>query len=196
MGVDPHIAGLNCIEPQLFHDRVSLFLEIKFAFYVKVFLKIREAEFIGIFEFAVAFRLFLNGVVGEVDELVVELFERELLAGGADVAVLVPIGLDVALDAGEKHEHADVELAFVVEKGVLDVFLDDVGVFVVVDLHVMDVVEDVDALASVGLLAGLDDPDCRPKGPPEFVELFLRGDVVSEWDELEGVQIIKPVVVL
>lgn len=40
----------------------------------------------------------MNGVIGEMDEAVLQVLEGEFFAGSADVALFVPIGLDDVVD--------------------------------------------------------------------------------------------------
>jgi hypothetical protein len=48
-----------------------------------------------------------------VDELVVEIREVELFSGGSEVAFLVEIALEMAVDRGHQGISSNVELSFV-----------------------------------------------------------------------------------
>ena len=100
----------------------------------------------------------MNHSVGRVLDVV-------LAAARPQVAVLVPVGLQVSVDRSCHGVSANVEFAILVEKGPLNVLLDDVAALVAVHLlcldQLLDVVEvtaDLDTTASVGVLARLDDP--------------------------------------
>jgi len=67
--------------------------------------------------------LFLDGVVGEMHHLVLDVVEVEEDGGGPDVALVVEVALQHAVDRGDQHVAADVELALVVQQGPLDVVL-------------------------------------------------------------------------
>lgn len=62
---------------------------------------------------------------------------------------------------------ADVEFSVLVQQGLLDVFLDDVGVLLLAALvlllqdvvELVNLVEHLDAVASVGVLSRFDDPN-------------------------------------
>lgn len=63
-----------------------------------ILVEISIGEFIIIFEFAVVFAPLLDGVISEVDKAILKILEVEVLAGCADVSLLVPIALDYAID--------------------------------------------------------------------------------------------------
>lgn len=69
---------------------------------------------------------FLHSVVGEM-YLRLEIVDIELVGGGADVALLVPVSAGDSEEVGDHEVVADVEFAVVVEEGAVDVHLDDVG---------------------------------------------------------------------
>lgn len=84
-------------------------------------------QFVGWLIFLVEFALFLDGVVGEVNEQVGSVLQVEFLAAGPDVPVAVPIGFQGAVNTGEQHKMADVEFSAVVEQWLVDVALDNIG---------------------------------------------------------------------
>jgi hypothetical protein len=150
---------------------------------VQISLEISEGKFIGRLEFAVVLVVFLYCVVGEVYEFVVEVFHVELLGGCSDVAVLVPVALLIAVDAADADVGADVELPLLVEEG-HDVLLDDVGArtALFVDgvrpdngLYLFDAFHHLDSGASVGVLAGFDQPGVAAFGfePLHWLVLYL-----------------------
>ena len=55
------------------------------------------AEFVAIFVLAVLLALLLNGIVGEMDELVGGVLGVVLEAACADVPLIVPVSLDLAI---------------------------------------------------------------------------------------------------
>ena len=133
---------------------------------VEVALEVCVADFVGGFVFAVVFVVLLHGVVGEVDELVVEVLHVELFAGGADVAVLVPVALEMSVETGDYHVGADVELPFLVQERVY-VLLDYVRAGASLAVHslpphylsdLFDALHHLDPHALVGVLAGLHQP--------------------------------------
>ena len=139
---------------------------------VEVALEVGVADFVGGLVFAVVFVVFLHGIVGEVDEFIVEVLHIELLAGGADVTVLVPVALEMPVETGHYHVSAYVELAFLVEEWVY-VLLDDMGAGASLAVHslpphylsdLLNAIHHLDSHALVGVLAGLHQPGVPPAG--------------------------------
>ena len=92
--------------------------------------------------------------------------ERKLLAAGSEVAICVPVALQVSVYGAHHGECSNIKLASLVEEWLLDVLLHDIGPFVAVDVRVLDQALDVvqvathlDAAASVGVLSRFDDPN-------------------------------------
>ena len=92
---------------------------------VNVILKFSIAQLVAWFKFTVVLGLLLHGVVGEVHHAVGEVVEGELAAGGAQVALRVVVRLEVAVVACHHAVGADVELASVDQKRIVDIFLND-----------------------------------------------------------------------
>ena len=69
---------------------------------------------------------FLHSVIGEV-YFWLKIVDIELVGGGADVALLVPVCAGDSEEVGDHEVVPDVELAVVVEEGAVDVHLDYVG---------------------------------------------------------------------
>lgn len=154
----------------LFHLLVNVVeVDLEFgAVEVEVLLEFFVAQLVAVFVLAVAVRELLDCVVRQVDVLVRHVLERELFARSPDVSVFVPVASDVAVDRRHERKSADVELAFVDQQRVFDVFLHDVAssfaavqLDVVVDkMHdLLETVAHVDAVASVCVFSGLDDPN-------------------------------------
>jgi hypothetical protein len=73
----------------------------------------------------------LNGVVGEVDEVVVDILGRKGLGRGADVCLFEKVNGEVI---GQQDPRSDVELAVVDQERSFDVFLDHKGAGVELEL--------------------------------------------------------------
>jgi hypothetical protein len=82
----------------------------------------------------VIFTLFLHSIVRQVDHAVCRVFHVVLAAASPQVAIYVPVALQVTVDGRGQCVAADIELSVLVEQGSLDVFLNDVAAFVPVDL--------------------------------------------------------------
>ena len=97
-----------------------------------------------------------------VTQLVVS--QGELARTSADVAVLVEVGFDLPIERRDQTEAADVELSASVEQWVVNIFLDDARRFEMAVLYDQvfyqsEVGFNSDILASIRVLARLDDPD-------------------------------------
>lgn len=109
--------------------------------------------------------------------------------------------MKITINCAHHREASDVKLSALVEQGLLDVLLNDVGATVTIHicvldqgLNVVDVATDLDTAASIGVLTWLDDPeglsefrglvkDCR------FVWVLC---VVVELFELQELRIVEP----
>ena len=64
---------------------------------IEIFLKIMIAELVSIFILAVFVGVDLNGVIGEVDELVLSVAQLILITTGSNVPLVVPVTLRLAV---------------------------------------------------------------------------------------------------
>ena len=92
---------------------------------VDVILKFSVAQLVAWFKFTVVFGFLLYGIIGEVHHAIGQVVEGELAAGCAQVALCVVVRLKVAVGACHHAVSADVELAPVDQKRVVDIFLND-----------------------------------------------------------------------
>lgn len=100
-------------------------LKLDFGIIVDVSFQFGKWDFIEIFKLSIFLSFFLDGIVGEVYQFIIQIFKGVLFAGGSDVTLLVPISFDDSIDAGDQDVASDVEFSLVVKKRVLHVFLDD-----------------------------------------------------------------------
>lgn len=134
---------------------------------IKVRLELQIAHFVARLEFAVVFRLFLNSVVGKMNELILQVVYVELPAGRAQVSLLVEVSLVVAVDARHHRVGADVELTAVYQQWIMDVLLHYARPlfgaralrYYIFDL--MEILSNLNSLAPVSVLTGLYNPDVR-----------------------------------
>lgn len=110
--------------------------------------------------------VFLDGIVGQMDEFVIEIFHVEFFGSSADVAILIPVTFLISVDASHADVRSDVEFAFLVEEW-HNVLLDDVGTssphfvsFVAFDdlNDLIDAFDYLDASSSVCVLAWFHKP--------------------------------------
>jgi len=92
---------------------------------LKKFVKVAQTQFVSVLELSVVLRLLLNGIIGEMDELVLDVLKGEFLAAGPDVGVFEEVAFEFAVDSLEHSEAPYVELPPVEQKRSLDVLLED-----------------------------------------------------------------------
>jgi hypothetical protein len=106
----------------------------------------------------------LDCVIGEVDHAIAGVVKVVFFGRGADVAVVVPIALETAVDGGDQNVTPDVELPPVDEEAVLQVFLDDHTTSSVLEtlqqllLQLVAIRVHRDPETAIGVLTRLDDP--------------------------------------
>lgn len=135
---------------------------------VEVPLEIRVAQLVAVFELAEVLALLLNGVIGQVDELVVEILKIELLRTRPDVSVFVEVALQRSINARHECVDPEIKLSPVYQERIVDVFLHDEGFLIAhsVDAsscghelpHFLHVVDHADAPAAIGVLSWFHDP--------------------------------------
>lgn len=89
-----------------------------------VLAQILKGELVGVLKLPVVGGILLDGIVGEVDEVVIDVLGGEGLCGSADVPLLEEVNVH---GFGQQGPDANVELTVVYQEGLLDVFLDDEG---------------------------------------------------------------------
>lgn len=78
----------------------------------EVYLEILEAELVSQLVFAIVVMEFLNGVIGEVDKLILQALEVELFAGQSEVPFSEKIKVALVVD---QDPYSEVEFAAIVE---------------------------------------------------------------------------------
>jgi hypothetical protein len=76
-----------------------------------------------ILKLSILLPLLLNSIVGEMNEFIVYIFETELFTGCSDIALLIPVPLDYAVDSCNQNVATYVEFASIVQKRILHIFL-------------------------------------------------------------------------
>lgn len=166
MRVDLARTGLNSVSSNFlklrynFLDNVALDIDR-----VKIFLEVRVWEFIAALELSIVVTFLLYGVISEVNKSVCNVLEIEVLAARAEVALVVPVTLQVSVDGGQQGVAPNIKLPSLVEKGLFNVLLYDVWPFLAVHvrvrhdfLYLRHLAANLNATAPVGVLARLDDP--------------------------------------
>ena len=94
---------------------------------LQVLIQLSIAQLIRFLKFTILSCMLLYGIVSEMNQWIFTCFEAELCWRSSYISLLEPITLKWTVNACYKHVMSDVELTLVVEKWVLDVFLDDKG---------------------------------------------------------------------
>lgn len=172
--VDPlvgvHLAP-NCfhtVRGQLFKLRKNVSFKENALFcviLVQVVLKVSVGELVSSFVLTVVFCLLLDGVVCQMDQFVGQVVDCELPGWRSEITLVVEIAFHISVNTRNCCIGADVKLSLVYKQGVADVLLNDAGPLLwfsgVVDesSDLVVVLADWDALASVGILTGFNDPN-------------------------------------
>lgn len=97
------------------------------------------------------------------------IFEVEVLAARPQISLIVPVTLQVAVDRSEESVAPDIKLPVLVEKGLLDIFLNDVGSLLAVDvcirynlLNLRELLADLNAATSISVFAWFHYPNLLP----------------------------------
>lgn len=133
---------------------------------VQIPLKVIDRQLVAALKLSIVFRIHLNRVVRQVDVARVQVVQVELLRGRSEVAVAVHVSLHHAIDRREQGVTPDIELSVVNEQGLVEVLLHDRRPVAILRRQLLnqisDLVErtgDLDACASIRVLARLDDPN-------------------------------------
>ena len=131
MGVYEAVGGLYGVCGDLFQLGVDLFVEVYVPGCpvsregVEIALQFCVGYFISRFVFAVVYTVFLDGIICQMNFIVLNVLQAPEVAGGPHVALLVPVGSEVAVVGGDQHVGSDVEFSAMVQQRVGDVLLDD-----------------------------------------------------------------------
>lgn len=119
VGIELQISGPDCIQGYRLHFGVYHLTEIKLAFLacllaalaVHVSLKFVVGHLVPLLVLAVPLAVFLDGVVGEVDNFLADVVEVELVRRSADVALAEPVGPHDSVETTDHHIVPNVEFA-------------------------------------------------------------------------------------
>lgn len=170
LGGDLDERALDGVDSDLFHPGQNLFLEIVLFLgmvRIEVLLELSVGDLVRRLILAIIGSVLLDRIVGQVD-LPLEIVDVELVGGSADVAFLEPVRLEDAVDLADHHVVPDIELPLLIQEGTIDVKLHYEGLLAAILMHFLRLddriqfvylIDHSDAVASVGELPWLDDPD-------------------------------------
>lgn len=125
----------------------------------EVAFELRVAQFVSLLVLAVLIAVLLDCVVGEVHEPIAQVLQAVEEAGCLDVALLVEVKLESAVDVHRQQVGPNVELPAVVQEGVFDVLLNNQLLLALQPLpHFPQGPRQSYPLPSVGVLRWLQDP--------------------------------------
>ena len=90
-----------------------------------MFFKIGIGYLIAVLKFAILFTFLLNGVVSQMNVLIIEIFKGELLTRCPQVPIFIPIAFDNPIHSRDQDKATDVEFSLIVKERVLEIFLND-----------------------------------------------------------------------
>ena len=102
---------------------------------VDVLLEVLVRYLVAVFVLAVVFTLLLDSVIRQMDEPVLQIVQVKFLARSSDVPVLIEVALHPPVDRSHHPVHTDIKLPAIDEQRSLNVFLNDMCVFLLVHRH-------------------------------------------------------------
>lgn len=164
---------------------------------VEVPLEIRVAQLVAVLELAKVVSLLLNGVVRQVDELVVQVLEIELLRTRPDVSIFVEVALQRFVDARHERVDPEIKLSPVYQERIVDVFLHDECFLIAncVDAssrrhelpHFLHVVDHTDSPTAIRVLSWFHDPSVQ-RNRVLFAYFTHFVVLVVLWEEAVGLR--------
>lgn len=115
---------------------------------VEISLELRIRKFICWFILLIILRVPLDGIIREMDELIIQILEIIQLTRCSYVAFLVPVGLQQSIDTRKQHVVSDIKLAIIIQKRPIYIRLHNVGENLPVLVSVVFLDEKIDVFES------------------------------------------------
>ena len=93
---------------------------------LQVPLKVSEAHLVTVFKLSKDFILLLDGVVGEVHELVTQTVEVKNPAACSQVSIFIEVAFQLFVDACQQGKNSKIKFSFMDQQWPIYVLLDDV----------------------------------------------------------------------
>jgi len=106
----------NCVCDYLFDLQHDVLVEIDLRFwigYCKILLKIVKTHLIKVLELSEILALFLNRIICQMNEFVVQVLQIVFFAACPYIAIFVKVCLDAIIDARYESKYSEVKLSFV-----------------------------------------------------------------------------------
>jgi hypothetical protein len=94
---------------------------------VQIFLKLKVRKLVSFLMFSIKSTIFLNGIVGQMDQLIAHIVKVEGIGRCSDVALAVPVSSHLPMKSCYDHVMPDIELPPFVKQRVLYILLDDIS---------------------------------------------------------------------
>lgn len=131
---------------------------------VQVVLILAKGELIALLKPTVVIWLLLHSVIRQVDQFVCQVIVDKWSWWGTQISIVVCVAFQLAINECEHAKAANVELALIVKRRPLDVFLDNESLLTVIVACLEDALDlaqsraDAYTVAAVGVFSRLDDP--------------------------------------
>jgi hypothetical protein len=132
-------------------------------------LEVWVGELVAALKLPIVITLLLDCVVSQMNKSISNILKIEVFATSPKVALIVPIALEVAINCSQQSVASNVKLSVLVKERLFDVFLDNVGPLLSVDigvrynlLNLREFPANLNATASIGVFSRLDYPNLLP----------------------------------
>lgn len=170
MRIDLSRAGLDGIRGNFLKLRNDFLDKVAFDIdRVHVLLEVGIWKLVARFKLAIVIALFLNSIIRQVNEPISYVLQIEVFAACAQVAIAVPVPLQVTVNRRHQRVAADVKLAVLVEQRPLDILLNNIRSLLPIEIRIWydffnlrKLSANLDAAAPIRVLARLDYPNLFP----------------------------------
>lgn len=119
IGVQPKVAGFDCLSSDLLHVLNQLLDVVEWVLrvcHLEITLQLGIRQLVAGLVLAVVLTELLDGVVGEVHHRVAQVLQLVWLRGCSDVALLIPVRLEHSANASDQTVRANIKLPALVEE--------------------------------------------------------------------------------
>ena len=92
---------------------------------VEIPLEVTITHFVAVFKFAEVVGLFLDGVIGQMNEFIIEVIQAELSTTCTDVAILIEVCLQLLVDRCDEGINSEIKLPFMYQEWIVNILLDN-----------------------------------------------------------------------
>lgn len=156
----------------------------------QVLLEVSKTQFVSILIFPIVIRIFLHGIVCQVNEFVMDILYIEFFARSSNIGIFIEVTFEMSIYTSHKAVAAEVEFSTMNKQGIIDVFLDDKSLILSVTARILygsrsihnyvsDLIEvraNFNSLTTIRIFTWFNYPDVSLEGIPFFYLLhdFIR----------------------